>query len=165
MIDDSQIEVISIDPDFIRLSIPIRTNENIATETVSLKTKETTVLDQTTIEVVEILSIEPSGFKVRLGVDAPKNVAIHRKEVYDAINNEQMHKYDTEQQNELERRIQKSDPAPHIAVNFGPGFSEDEIENCLSYLSEVYRSQGGVGLKVVRSQTMTPEESEVPHLS
>ena len=36
--------------------------------------------DDITITVVEI-----RGDKVRLGVDAPKDVPIHRKEVYDAI--------------------------------------------------------------------------------
>lgn len=37
--------------------------------------------DNITIVVVEI-----RGDKVRLGVEAPKEVPVHRKEVYDAIN-------------------------------------------------------------------------------
>lgn len=39
--------------------------------------------DNITITVVSI-----QGDKVRLGIDAPKEVTIHRKEVYDAIQKE-----------------------------------------------------------------------------
>ncbi len=37
--------------------------------------------DHIVITVVEI-----RGDKVRLGIDAPKDVSVHRREVYDAIN-------------------------------------------------------------------------------
>ena len=42
--------------------------------------EEIRINDDITIVVVEI-----RGDKVRLGIDAPKDVTIHRQEVYDAI--------------------------------------------------------------------------------
>ena len=47
----------------------------------SRKKNESIIIDDTiTIVVVEI-----RGDKVRLGVEAPKEVPVHRREVYDAI--------------------------------------------------------------------------------
>lgn len=40
--------------------------------------------DQITVMVIEI-----RGDKVRLGIDAPKEVTVHRQEVYEAIQREQ----------------------------------------------------------------------------
>ena len=34
---------------------------------------------------VSVLIVEVRGDRVRLGVEAPKNVSVHRKEVYDVI--------------------------------------------------------------------------------
>ena len=34
---------------------------------------------------VSIFVVEVRGDRVRLGIDAPKDVAVHRKEIYDAI--------------------------------------------------------------------------------
>ena len=38
--------------------------------------------DQIRIHVVQV-----KGNKVRIGIDAPKHISVHRKEVYDAIEN------------------------------------------------------------------------------
>jgi len=47
----------------------------------SRKKNESIIInDHITITVVEI-----RGDKVRLGIDAPKDVSVHRREVYDAI--------------------------------------------------------------------------------
>ena len=35
---------------------------------------------------VEVVVVEIRGDKVRLGIDAPKDVPVHRREVYDAMN-------------------------------------------------------------------------------
>jgi carbon storage regulator len=37
---------------------------------------------------IEILVVELSGDKVRLGIQAPKEVTVHRKEVYERIKRE-----------------------------------------------------------------------------
>jgi carbon storage regulator len=37
---------------------------------------------------VEITVVDVRGDKVRLGITAPKDIAVHRKEVYDAIKRE-----------------------------------------------------------------------------
>ena len=37
---------------------------------------------------VEITIVDVRGNKVRLGITAPKSVAVHRREVYDAIQRE-----------------------------------------------------------------------------
>lgn len=54
----------------------------------SRKKNESIVINDTiTLVVVEI-----RGDKVRLGIDAPKDVTVHRKEVYDAIKNSERNK-------------------------------------------------------------------------
>ncbi|MFO0961102.1 MAG: carbon storage regulator CsrA [Isosphaeraceae bacterium] len=51
----------------------------------SRKKNESIIIDDhITVTVVEI-----RGDKVRLGVDAPKEVTVHRREIYDAIQNQQ----------------------------------------------------------------------------
>jgi carbon storage regulator len=37
---------------------------------------------------ITLMVIEIRGDKVRLGIDAPRDVAVHREEVYDAIKRE-----------------------------------------------------------------------------
>jgi carbon storage regulator len=37
---------------------------------------------------VEIVIVDVRGDKVRLGINAPKNISVHRKEVYEAIQRE-----------------------------------------------------------------------------
>ncbi|MFA5554818.1 MAG: carbon storage regulator CsrA [Phycisphaerae bacterium] len=37
---------------------------------------------------VEITIVDVRGDKVRLGITAPKNISVHRREVYDAIQRE-----------------------------------------------------------------------------
>lgn len=38
---------------------------------------------------IKVMVIEIRGDKVRLGIDAPKEVTVHREEVYEAIKREQ----------------------------------------------------------------------------
>ncbi len=51
----------------------------------SRKKNEKIVIDENII----ITIVEIRGDKVRLGIEAPREVPIHRSEVYDAIQNEQ----------------------------------------------------------------------------
>lgn len=48
------------------------------------KNERIVIGDKITIMVIEI-----RGDKVRLGIDAPSNVSVHRQEVYEAIRREQ----------------------------------------------------------------------------
>ncbi len=40
-------------------------------------------------DAIEITIVDIRGEKVRLGISAPRNISVHRKEVYDAIQKEQ----------------------------------------------------------------------------
>lgn len=76
----------------------------------SRKKNESIVInDDITIVVVEI-----RGDKVRLGVEAPKEVAVHRNEVYEAIqrNQEQAAKNATESDEKVDES-ENPDPKPH----------------------------------------------------
>ena len=37
---------------------------------------------------IEVIIVDVRGDKVRLGINAPKNVTVHRREVYEAIKKE-----------------------------------------------------------------------------
>jgi len=41
---------------------------------------------------VEVTIVDVRGNKVRLGITAPKNISVHRREVYDAIQREKSQK-------------------------------------------------------------------------
>jgi carbon storage regulator len=65
---------------------PATTIEGMAMLVLSRKKNESIVINNDiTIVVVEI-----RGDKVRLGVEAPKEVPVHRREVYDAIHRDEM---------------------------------------------------------------------------
>ncbi len=64
----------------------------------SRKKNESIVInDEITIVVVEI-----RGDKVRLGVEAPKEVPVHRREVYDAIKRSQSERKEKETASEAD---------------------------------------------------------------
>ncbi len=48
---------------------------------------------------IKIVVVEIRGDKVRLGVEAPRDVPVHRQEVYDAIIRSQSHDTDDNQLN------------------------------------------------------------------
>jgi len=47
-------------------------------------------------EDVEVFIVEIHGNKVRLGINAPKNIPVHRREIYDAIEREKKNKKSAE---------------------------------------------------------------------
>jgi carbon storage regulator len=55
--------------------------ERIAMLVLTRKINESIVIN----DDVSVLVVEVRGDRVRLGIDAPKNVTVHRKEVYDSI--------------------------------------------------------------------------------
>ena len=58
---------------------------------------------------VEIIIVDVRGDKVRLGITAPKSIAVHRREIYDAIQREKSDKKDSEQKPGGESPKQSSD--------------------------------------------------------
>ena len=53
---------------------------------------------------VEIIIVDVRGDKVRLGITAPKEIPVHRREIYDAIQREKA------QKKELQAEQQKENP-------------------------------------------------------
>jgi carbon storage regulator len=49
---------------------------------------------------IEITIVDVRGDKVRLGITAPKNITVHRREVYEAIQREKNHNQETQQKDE-----------------------------------------------------------------
>ncbi len=49
---------------------------------------------------VEIIIVDVRGDKVRLGITAPKNIPVHRREIYDAIQREKGEKKESQEQQE-----------------------------------------------------------------
>ncbi len=51
---------------------------------------------------VEIIIVDVRGDKVRLGITAPKDIPVHRREIYDAIQREKSEKKEAPKQQEAE---------------------------------------------------------------
>ena len=51
---------------------------------------------------VEIIIVDVRGDKVRLGITAPKEIPVHRREIYDAIQREKNQKKEPQEQQENE---------------------------------------------------------------
>ena len=51
---------------------------------------------------VEIIIVDVRGDKVRLGITAPKEIPVHRREIYDAIQREKNQKKESQEQQEKE---------------------------------------------------------------
>ena len=56
---------------------------------------------------VEIIIVDVRGDKVRLGITAPKEIPVHRREIYDAIQREKNEKKDTQEQPAKEPKAEK----------------------------------------------------------
>ncbi len=65
---------------------------------------------------VEIIIVDVRGDKVRLGITAPKEIPVHRREIYDAIQREKNQKKEAqEKQEKQEKESQSPQPSqePH----------------------------------------------------
>jgi len=56
---------------------------------------------------VEIIIVDVRGDKVRLGITAPKEIPVHRREIYDAIQREKRQKKELQEQQEKEHQEQQ----------------------------------------------------------
>ena len=56
---------------------------------------------------VEITIVDVRGDKVRLGINAPREISVHRKEVYEAIQREKAQKATQEAENPAQSRTDK----------------------------------------------------------
>ena len=61
---------------------------------------------------VEIIIVDVRGDKVRLGITAPRNIPVHRREIYDAIQREKNDKKESQAKNE-EKTGQQQDQETH----------------------------------------------------
>lgn len=52
----------------------------------SRKTNESIMIG----DFIEVKIVEVNGRSIKLGIEAPRDVAVHRKEVYEAIKNENL---------------------------------------------------------------------------
>ena len=57
---------------------------------------------------VEIIIVDVRGDKVRLGITAPKEIPVHRREIYDAIQREKRQKKELEEQQDKESKTPQS---------------------------------------------------------
>ena len=110
----------------------------------------------------EVLNASEAGPLGNLWNDSPTEWYIKAKVHYDKSIAEWERKLAEEEKDDLAKRIASSEPEPLISVYFDDsGFTNDEIAECLEYLSESYRSMGGIGLKVVNGNSLVPETEKV----
>jgi len=65
---------------------------------------------------VEIIIVDVRGDKVRLGITAPKEIPVHRREIYDAIQREKRQKkepQETQEKQEKESQTPQSSQESH----------------------------------------------------
>lgn len=58
---------------------------------------------------VEIIIVDVRGDKVRLGITAPKDIPVHRREIYDAIQREKLEKKESEKHQEAEPKAENEE--------------------------------------------------------
>ena len=62
---------------------------------------------------VEIIIVDVRGDKVRLGITAPKEIPVHRREIYDAIQREKNQKKETQEKQEKESQTPQPSQESH----------------------------------------------------
>jgi len=62
---------------------------------------------------VEIIIVDVRGDKVRLGITAPKEIPVHRREIYDAIQREKSQKKETQEKQEKESQAPQPSQESH----------------------------------------------------
>jgi len=66
------------------------------------RTKDESIIIGEGENKVEVMIVDVRGDKVRLGINAPRSISVHRKEIYEAIQREKIenHKVVEEEKNE-----------------------------------------------------------------
>jgi len=59
---------------------------------------------------VEIIIVDVRGDKVRLGITAPKEIPVHRREIYDAIQREKNENKDKESKESQDKKTKTEPP-------------------------------------------------------
>jgi carbon storage regulator len=62
---------------------------------------------------VEIIIVDVRGDKVRLGITAPKEIPVHRREIYDAIQREKRQKKEAQEKEEKESQAPQPSQESH----------------------------------------------------
>jgi carbon storage regulator len=62
---------------------------------------------------VEIIIVDVRGDKVRLGITAPKEIPVHRREIYDAIQREKNLKKETQEKQDKESQTPQPSQESH----------------------------------------------------
>jgi carbon storage regulator len=62
---------------------------------------------------VEIIIVDVRGDKVRLGITAPKEIPVHRREIYDAIQREKNLKKETQEKQDKESQAPQPSQESH----------------------------------------------------
>lgn len=89
---------------------------------------------------VVIAIVDIRGDKVRLGIEYPREVAVHRKEVYEVI-----------KRSKANRPVQNESDAREISVFIDPGeASEELLTEFYAALSAYYRALDGSGLAIIK---------------
>lgn len=86
---------------------------------------------------VEITIVDIRGDKVRLGINAPRHIQVHRKEVYDAIKRENQQAANLSPQDVSE--VIGTDAVPRAAPTLEPGPVMEDSED---RQSRIRRSRG-----------------------
>ena len=86
---------------------------------------------------VEITIVDIRGDKVRLGINAPRHIQVHRKEVYDAIKRENQQAANLTPQDLSE--VIGTDALPGAAQTPVPGLVKEDSED---HQSRIHRSRG-----------------------
>lgn len=86
---------------------------------------------------VEITIVDIRGDKVRLGINAPRHIQVHRKEVYDAIKRENQQAANLTPHDVSE--VIGTDAVPGAAPTLEPGSVKEDPQD---YQSRIRRSRG-----------------------
>lgn len=87
---------------------------------------------------VEITIVDIRGDKVRLGINAPRHIQVHRKEVYDAIKRENQQAANLTPQDVSE--VIGTDARPGVAPPPKPGATKNGLDDDQS--GQIHRSGG-----------------------